>query len=191
MRLLALLPFVGLFACTDATVPGPAATAALHLHAGAAAPTPALAELPDSRRRALHDLAATALRECTVGQMPPDLTACPDDAIASLLDVAAAAGPIEQGRAPVLVAAFGAAALPALTLALHHDDVRQRRLAMLALAQLGRTAEPAAAALMQAQQDPDPQVRALAEHALRRATGDTRELDRLRAQHEAATARDR
>lgn len=191
MRLLVLLPCVGLLGCADDTAPGPAATTALHVHAATVAPMPVLAAVPEDRRAALRDLATTALREGTAGQLPAVLTATPEAAVATLLHVAAAAGPIEQGRAPVLVAAFGAAALPALTAALRHDDARQRRLAMLSMAQLGRTAEPAAGALAQARHDPDPQVRALAEHALRRATGDTTELDRLRAQHDAATAGDR
>jgi len=104
----------------------------------------------------------------------------------------AAADPAADGRAPGELKALGAAALPVLQDKLQRGELRERRIAVLALLQLGQEAAGAASVLAAvAANDPDPAVRAAAEHARRRAVGDTTELDRLRAADEAARARDR
>lgn len=95
--------------------------------------------------------------------------------------------PAAVGNAPVELAAMGAAALPALETALRTGDLRTRRIAVMALLQMGTTALPAAATLDHvATTDPDPDVRAAALRARMRATSDTSELDAARAAHEAA-----
>lgn len=91
--------------------------------------------------------------------------------------------------APTELAKLGPAALPSIAHELARGGVPQRRVAALTLLQLGADAAPAVAALRAAARDPDQHVRAAAEHALRIATGDTSDLDRQRAQHEAAERR--
>ncbi|MCB9877749.1 MAG: hypothetical protein H6835_09130 [Planctomycetes bacterium] len=110
---------------------------------------------------------------------------------------AATAGPVQQAKAPAALRALGTAALPAVTEALRADDVTSRRIAALTLLQwsddLHRDGGAGAvvAALTAAREDADPAVRAAVDHALRRATGDTSELDRSRAADEAARRLDR
>jgi hypothetical protein len=103
-----------------------------------------------------------------------------------------ATDPSALGRAPGELAALGAPALPVLQDKLQRGELRERRIAVLALLQLGPAAASMAPVLAAvAANDPDPAVRAAAEHARRRAVGDTTELDRLRNADEAARARDR
>ncbi|MEZ6036225.1 MAG: hypothetical protein R3F29_02010 [Planctomycetota bacterium] len=108
----------------------------------------------------------------------------------------AAADPVQQAKAPAALRALGAAALPALTASLRAANVTERRIAALTLLQwsddLHRDggADDVVAALAAAREDADPAVRAAAEHAYRRATGDTSALDESRAADEAAQRRD-
>ena len=117
--------------------------------------------------------------------------------VAAVLRAASTGTPAMQGRAPVVIKALGAPALPGLATALADHDPVQRRLAALCLLQLGpeiHTEGNAAAvlpALTAARNDPDLAVRAAAEHAYRLATGDTSALDASRAEHEAALRRAR
>lgn len=149
-------------------------------------PRPGGATTPVQADANLHVLAMRALD----GTLPPSAHAVfqrePDAAVAAILDTAARSDPVAQGNAPVLLARLGGKALPGLQRGLAHEDPVQRRVAVLALLQLGRIAEPAAAALAAARDDADPAVRAAAEHAYRRAIGDTSALDELRRAHEAA-----
>jgi hypothetical protein len=106
--------------------------------------------------------------------------------------ILAATEPAALGRAPGELAALGAPALPVLQDKLQRGELRERRIAVLALLQLGPAAASVAPILAAvAVNDPDPEVRAAAEHARRRAVGDTTELDRARNADEAARARDR
>ncbi len=99
----------------------------------------------------------------------------------------AAVDPAALGNAPMELAALGTAALPALEAALRSGEVRTRRIAVLALLQMGTVALPAATTLDHvATNDPDPDIRATALRAHLRATSDTSELDAARAAHEAA-----
>ena len=116
-----------------------------------------------------------------------------DDAVAELLATAAAATDVtSRGRAPAAILALGTAALPALARGLAHQDVAQRRIAALTLLQWSdtlhaqRATAPILAALASAREDPDPAVRAAAEHAWRRASGDTTAIDRSRSEHDQA-----
>lgn len=112
------------------------------------------------------------------------------DGAKALLQRAATGSLTEQGEAPILLAEMGAPALPAIAASLKKGSVPERRIAVLALLNMGRTAEPVLADLDAARSsDPDPSVRAAAEHAWKRASGDTSDLERQRAAHEAAEAR--
>lgn len=98
-----------------------------------------------------------------------------------------ATDPAAVGNAPTELAALGAGALPALETALRSGDLRTRRIAVLALLQMGPTALPVAATLDHvAQHDADLDIRAVAVRARMRATSDTSELDAARAAMEAA-----
>src|SRR5262245_16664656 len=108
------------------------------------------------------------------------------EAVAAVLRCAAAGDVAAQGRAPVVLAQLGAAALPGLEQGLRHEDPMQRRLAVMALLQLGEIARPATASLTAARTDPDLTVRAAAELAWKRPIGDTSDVDRSRAALEAA-----
>lgn len=120
----------------------------------------------------------------------------PAAAAAAILLAASKAKPAEQGRAPAALAALGAAALPQIAAALAHQDPGQRRIAALTLLHLGQqlhadgTAKIVLSALDTARGDGDLAVRAAAELAYRRATGDTSALDASRAAHEAVVGRD-
>jgi hypothetical protein len=84
---------------------------------------------------------------------------------------------------------MGAAALPALGSALRQGSLTERRIAVKALLEMGTTAAPALDDLVAARNDPDPSVRAVAELAWKRASGDTSDADRRRAEQAAAEAR--
>lgn len=109
-----------------------------------------------------------------------------------IIDQAAAADPVQQAKAPAALRALGTAALPALTASLRTENVAARRIAALTLLQWGDdlrhagAADQVVAALAAARDDADPSVRAAAEHAYRRAVGDTSALDQARAADEAA-----
>jgi hypothetical protein len=107
----------------------------------------------------------------------------------ALLQRAATGSLTEQGNAPILLAEMGAPALPALAASLRNGSVPERRIAVLALLNMGRTAEPVLADLVAARSDPDLSVRAAAEHAWKRASGDTSDVDRQRAEQAASDAR--
>lgn len=112
--------------------------------------------------------------------------------VSAILAAASRGSPQQQGRAPAVLAALGPTALPGLATALQHADPTQRRIAALTLLQLGDglhrdgTAATVLPALRAAAADPDLAVRAAAELAVKRATGDTSDLDKSRAEHEAA-----
>ncbi|MFY9344003.1 MAG: hypothetical protein WAT39_16050, partial [Planctomycetota bacterium] len=112
--------------------------------------------------------------------------------VAALLDAAANGDDAARGRAPTAIIALGTSALPGLAVGLGHQQVAVRRLAAVTLLQWSDTlrtqgaSAPVVAALASARADTDPAVRSAAEHAWRRATGDTTALDQSRASHDAA-----
>jgi len=146
---------------------------------------PVVAE-PKVAEPGIETLAARALDGELSAREREQLQAHAGEAVAAVLRSGAAGGVAAQGRAPVVLAQLGAAALPGLEQGLRHEDPLQRRLAVMALLQLGEVARPAAASLAAARTDPDPTVRAAAELAWKRALGDTSDLDRSRAAHDAA-----
>jgi hypothetical protein len=158
---------------------GAAAATAPGLAPAVAAPQPAAAAVPaDARAAAERPVAGNAVAERAAAERAA--------AILAATDLAAV------GRAPGELAALGAPVLPVLQDKLQRGDLRERRIAVLALLQLGPAAASVAPTLAAvAVNDPDPEVRAAAEHARRRAVGDTSELDRVRNADEAARARDR
>lgn len=146
------------------------------------APAVAKPEVADSE---IESLAARALGGELSAREREQLLAQAGETVAAVLRSAAAGDVATQGRAPVVLAQLGAAALPGLEQGLHHEDPLQRRLAVMALLQLGEIARPAAASLATARTDPDLAVRAAAELAWKRAIGDTSDVDRSRATHDA------
>lgn len=112
--------------------------------------------------------------------------------VTGLIAAAATADAATQGRAPATLIALGTDALPGLAHNLTHQNVTHRRIAALTLLQWSdslqqqNAAAPVVEALAAARNDPDPAVRAAAEHAWRRAIGDTTALEQSRAAHEAA-----
>lgn len=160
-----------LAACSsEDTAPSPVAAAAL------ATPTPALDGTPATAAAAASPAGSAASRGEIAGA-----------ATALLQRATASQDPAAIGNAPVELAALGADALPALEGALRTGEVRTRRIAVMALLQMGTTALPATATLDHvAASDPDPDIRAAALRARMRATSDTSELDAARAAHEAA-----
>ncbi len=180
MRTLPCWALLGVFAGCDADIAPEAATdrATVPAVTQTAQPVSAAASTPDPHTQ-VQAAAATADERASV-------------AVAELLAQAATADAVAMGRAPATILLLGDGALPGLTRGLAHADVRQRRIAALTLLQWSesRDANSNAAAVVQAlasaRNDPDPAVRAAAEHAWRRATGDTTTLDQSRAEHEAA-----
>lgn len=176
-----------LLAACGADAPPP--TAAAPDPAGPAARTePAVvAAVPGLSRSASHVLAGTSDAADAAA-----LAAAPAEAAAALLAAVPGLSPVELGRVPAALAALGDRALPALTGALRAPAPEQRRVAALTLLQLadglrdaGR-ADAVLPALAAAAGDDDPAVRAAAELARRRVAGDTSDLDRSRASHDAA-----
>jgi hypothetical protein len=137
-----------------------------------AAATAALTAAPAEREPALARLNATG-----------------SDGARALIRQAAAGSLTMQGEAPILLEKMGAVALPALSAALKQGSLPERRIAVKALLDMGRVAEPVLADLVAAKNDPDPAVRAVAELAWKRASGDTSDEDRRRAEQAAAEAR--
>lgn len=182
MRTLPCWALLGVFAACGADIaPG-----------AAAAPSAAAEVTPPPAPAA----AASARAEAASG---PASSPCPDrartaadtaTAVGDLLARAAAGDAVSIGQAPAAILALGDGALPGLVQGLAHADVLQRRIAALTLLQWS-TALPAdrsavVDALGRARDDPDPAVRAAAEIAFRRATGDSAALDQSRAAHDAA-----
>lgn len=179
MRTLPCWALLGVFAGCDGDIAPEAATdrATVPAVTQTAQPVSAAASTPDPHTQ-VQAAAATADERASV-------------AVAELLAQAATADAVAMGRAPATILLLGDGALPGLTRGLVHADVRQRRIAALTLLQWSESlaANHDAAvvqALATARNDPDPAVRAAAEHAWRRATGDTTTLDQSRADHAAA-----
>lgn len=151
-----------------------------------APPTPA-ATAPSAPAPAPAGGPATAAAATATGAPTASSEAPARAATAILQRAAAAQDPAAVGNAPTELAALGAGALPALETALRSGDLRTRRIAVLALLQMGPTALPVAATLDHvAQHDADLDIRAVAVRARMRATSDTSELDAARAAMEAA-----
>lgn len=150
--------------------------------AGAAAAPPALAADPG-----LDTSVRPLLRGEPDARARERLRRAPDAAVPAVITAALAGDAVAQGRAAEVLVDLGAAAVPALEQAMQDEEPKARRIAVLALLQLGAAAAPAAPTLAAAaERDPDPAVRAAAQAAWKRAVGDTSDLDRLRAQHDAA-----
>ncbi|MBM4063437.1 MAG: hypothetical protein FJ265_20405 [Planctomycetes bacterium] len=166
----------------DAAPPDPAPAPATA--APADAPRPAAVDLPLLAGRLLGDSPSEADRDAARTD--------PAGAVAAVLAAASGGDPRALGRAPGALAALGPPALPAIAAALRAPEVTSRRIAALTLLQLADglcsrgEAGAVLPALAAAEQDPDPSVRAAAEHARRRAVGDTSALDKSRAEHDAA-----
>jgi hypothetical protein len=169
----------------------PAPTPPPPVPAGAAAepsppPTVATAEVSALATRLLAAGGTTATADRTAALQQVDAT------VQAILQHGATADPATQGRVPAALIALGTPALPGLAKGLGDADAVQRRLAALTLLQLGDTlhregtANAVLEALVAARSDSDLRVRAAAEFAWRRATGDTSALDAARAAHEAA-----
>jgi hypothetical protein len=170
-----------LAACGDDVAPPPAPAAppaASPSTDGTAAPATAAAQPADANAPAK---AAAAEREREAQRVATT--------VAELLANAARGDIVAQGKAPETIKALGDAALPGLATGLAQTDVVQRRIAVMTLLQWGKqlpVGSPAIAALDSARKDADPAVAAAAEHAWRRAIGDTSALDRMRAAEEEA-----
>src|SRR5262245_3093481 len=168
---------VCLAACGDGVAPPADTRAAIQQPAAVQQPAPTavapiVAEPPAAEPAAadpgIETLAARALGGKLSAPERETLQAHTGEAVAALLRCAAAGDVAAQGRAPVVLAQLGAAALPGLEQGLRHEDPVQRRLAVMALLQLGETARPAVASLTAARTDPDLTVRAAAELAWKR-----------------------
>ena len=159
------------------------------------APAPKVAPAPDPvllHAPASPDAAATAALAAPPAEREPALArlrAAGSEGARSLIRQAAAGTLTMQGEAPILLEKMGAAALPALGTALREGSLPERRIAVLALLEMGTTAAPLLDELLAARNDADPSVRAGAELAWKRASGDTSDADRRRAEHAAAEAR--
>lgn len=180
MRTLPCWALIGVLAGCDADITPGAATDRTTVPAVTLAAQP-LSDAPSTRvPQAEAQATATTADERT------------SIAVAELLAQAATGDAVAMGRAPATILLLGDGALPGLTRGLAHADVRQRRIAALTLLQWSESlaansnATAVVQALASARDDPDPAVCAAAEHAWRRATGDTTTLDQSRAEHEAA-----
>lgn len=90
------------------------------------------------------------------------------DALAGAMDDSSEA---VRSKAAEALVGLGADALPQLTAKLKSPRAEVRTLAIYSLIAIGRAAKPAEAALTELAQDPDPQVRELAQLAIRRLQG--------------------
>ncbi|MCC7066045.1 MAG: hypothetical protein IT456_24830 [Planctomycetes bacterium] len=182
---------LSLAACGSDPMPATVAPDANHTPAQLTAPGASVVtvDLGPVAERLLQGNSSAADRS-TAEQSPAALAT-------AILAAASKAKPAEQGRAPAALGALGAAALPQIAAALVNKDPGQRRIAALTLLHLGPqlhadgTAKVVLSALDTARSDADLAVRAAAELAYQRATGDTSALDASRAAHEAAVGRDR
>jgi hypothetical protein len=187
MRWLVLIPWI-FAACGNDPAPPPIASPA----ATTSPTSPTVEPTAPAAHADLGQIAERLLQGNANAQDRSSANADPAAATLAILQAASKASPIEQGRAPAALCALGAAALPHLASALSNADTGQRRIAALTLLQLGTSlhengsAGVVLAALAAARNDADLSVRAAAELAYQRATGDTSAIDASRAAHEAA-----
>lgn len=134
-------------------------------------PLPVAADSIDSAaQRALRGRDAAAVLR---------LLRSPQQAARALLQAAAGADIMSQGRAPQLLARLGDAAVGELAAALRDQSPVRRRIAALTCLQLGAAAKPLANALLAARDDSDAAVRTAAALAWRAVVDDQGELYRL------------
>ncbi len=166
------------------------------------APQPAPRSGPDQPAAAAATSASAAASNAVPEAKPAEAAATAEReraaaralaTVADLIATAARGDAVAKGKAPAEIKALGDSALPGLAVAVLHRDVTHRRLAALTLLQWDAIPAGSAAitALERARNDADPAVRAAAEHAWRRATGDSSALDQSRAAHEEAVRKAR